>query len=109
MTRTVFGASSSIGGHTTALPRGGGWRPPRREKSQTAATTKKDELAASGPDWHTLRPTKLTHAERILVQDPQNGLSECCVPLRDGARHPEMGSHVPAEQRLQGVEPLRKG
>ena len=72
MTRTVFGASSSIGGHTTALPRGGGWRPPRREKSQTAATTREDELAASGPDWHALRPTKLTHTERILVQ----GLTE---------------------------------
>ena len=28
--------------------------------------------AASGPDRHALRPTKLTHAERILVQDSQN-------------------------------------
>ena len=37
MTRTVFGASSSIGGHTTALPRGGGWRPPRREKANSIA------------------------------------------------------------------------
>ena len=72
MTRTVFAASSSIGGHTTALPRGGGWTPPRREQSQTAATAKDDELAASGPDWNALRPAKLTHAERILAQDPQN-------------------------------------
>jgi hypothetical protein len=42
-----------------------------------------------------------------LVADIQNRLfwrvgtgraSECSVPLRDGARHPEMGSDVPAEQ-----------
>ena len=43
-----------------------------------------------------------------LVADIQNRLlwrvgtgraSECCVPSADGARHPEMGSDVPAEQR----------
>ena len=34
--------------------------------------------------------------------------SECCVPSAEGgARHPEMGSDVPTEQRLQGFEPLR--
>jgi hypothetical protein len=51
-----------------------------------------------------------------LVADIQNRLfwrvgtsraSECCVPSAGWARHPEMGSEVPAEQRQQGFEPLR--
>ena len=36
MTRTVSGASNSIGGHTTALPPGGDWKPPRREKPNSS-------------------------------------------------------------------------
>jgi hypothetical protein len=28
-------------------------------------------------------------------------------PLRHGAKHPELDSDVPTEQRLQGFEPLR--
>ena len=47
-----------------------------------------------------------------LVADIQNRLFwrvgtgrllNAAFPLRDGARHPEMGSDVPAEQRLQAL------
>jgi hypothetical protein len=51
-----------------------------------------------------------------LVAGIQNGLfwrvgtgraAECCVPSAGRkTRHPELGSDVPAEQRLQGFEPL---
>lgn len=53
-----------------------------------------------------------------LVADIQNRLfcsvgtgraSECRVPSGDGARHPEMGSNVSAEQRLQGMQRARPG
>jgi hypothetical protein len=35
------------------------------------------------------------------------GPLNAALPLWDGAKRPEMGSDVPAEQRLQGFDPLR--
>jgi hypothetical protein len=68
-------------------------------------------VAARDPPFSTLR----TMIVRLVV-DIQNRLfwpvgtglaSQWCVLSADGGRHPEMGSDVPAEQRLHGFESLR--
>jgi hypothetical protein len=53
-------------------------------------------------------PVGCVHPEpAVLVRRHWSGLLKCCVPAAGGATHLELGSDVPAEQRLQGFERLR--
>ena len=73
----------------------------RRTLDKRALTRRSVRRGRGLSDWLRTSRTGCSGAAALV------GLLSAALPLRDGARHPEMGSDVPHEQRLQGFDPLR--